>query len=123
MDCFAALAMTLAASFERFIFSSFRSKIFIMKVDKTTVAHLATLSSISLSDEELAALTVDLENIIKYIEQLSELDTTDVEPTYQVTGLSNVFREDVVQPQIAREKLLNLAPERKNHQIKVPKVL
>ena len=94
-----------------------------MKVDKTTVAHLATLSSISLSDEELAALTVDLENIIKYIEQLSELDTTDVEPTYQVTGLSNVFREDVVQPQIAREKLLNLAPERKNHQIKVPKVL
>jgi len=94
-----------------------------MKVDKTTVAHLATLSSISLSDGELLSLTTDLENIIKYIEQLSELDTTGIEPTYQVTGLANVFRDDVVQPQIARERLLHLAPEQKNNQIKVPKVL
>jgi len=94
-----------------------------MKVDNTVAAHLATLSSISLSDDELATLTADLENIIKYIEQLGELDTTGIEPTYQVTGLSNVWREDVIEEQLPREKLLNLAPEQKNNQVKVPKVL
>ena len=94
-----------------------------IKVDKATVTYLAALSSISLSDDELAGLTVDLENIIKYIEQLGELDTSGVEPTFQVTGLSNVWREDEIEPQIAREKLLTLAPDAKNNQMKVPKVL
>ena len=94
-----------------------------MSVSKSDVAHLATLSSISLSDAELNAMTADLENIITYIEQLRELDTTGVEPTYQLTGLTNVWREDEVTPQLAREKLLALAPESLNNQVKVPKVL
>jgi len=94
-----------------------------IKVDQTTVAYLAALSSISLSDDELAGLTVDLENIIKYIKQLGELDTSGVEPTFQVTGLSNIWREDEIEQQIAREKLLTLAPDAKNNQMKVPKVL
>lgn len=94
-----------------------------MSVDKTTVAHLAALSDISLSDDEIEAMTGDLEKIVEYIHQLSELDTTGVEPTYQVTGLTNVWREDVVEPQLPREKLLALAPEQKDNQVKVPKVL
>ena len=94
-----------------------------MSVSKSDVAHLATLSSISLGDAELEALTNDLENIIGYIEQLQELDTSGVEPTYQLTGLANVWREDEVTPQLAREKLLALAPESLNNQVKVPKVL
>ncbi|MCL2451683.1 Asp-tRNA(Asn)/Glu-tRNA(Gln) amidotransferase subunit GatC [Candidatus Saccharibacteria bacterium] len=94
-----------------------------VKVDRATVAYLAALSSISLSDDELAGLTIDLENIIKYIEQLGELDTTGVEPTFQLTGLSNVWRDDVIEPQLPREKLLALAPDTKNNQVKVPKVL
>ena len=51
------------------------------------VRHLAQLSSLQLSDEEVANLQLDLGNILNYIDQLSELDTTGVEPTYQVTGL------------------------------------
>jgi aspartyl-tRNA(Asn)/glutamyl-tRNA(Gln) amidotransferase subunit C len=94
-----------------------------VKVDKAVARHLAALSDISLSDEELAALTVDLENIIKYIEQLSELDTSGVEPTFQLTGLANVWRADEITPQLPREKLLALAPDAKNNQMKVPKVL
>ena len=94
-----------------------------VKVDQTVVAYLAALSKISLSDDELSSLTTDLENIIKYIELLGELDTDGVEPTYQVTGLQNVYREDVVMPQVPREKLLALAPDAKNNQVKVPKVL
>jgi len=64
-----------------------------------------------------------LENIIGYIEQLGELDVSGVEPTYQVTGLSNVWREDEVQVVIPVEKLLDLAPEKQNNQVKVPQVL
>ena len=46
-----------------------------------------------------------------------------VEPTYQVTGLSNVWREDEVQAGIPVEELLDLAPEKQNNQVKVPQVL
>lgn len=94
-----------------------------MSVTKSDVAHLAALSSISLSDDQLDALTVDLENIIKYIEQLQELDTAGVNPTYQLTGLNNVWREDTIEPQLLREELLKLAPEFIENQVKVPKVL
>ncbi len=95
----------------------------VMSVSKDDVAHLAALSSISLSDDQLTALTVDLENIIGYIEQLQELDTNGVEPTYQLTGLSNVWRNDEIKPQLEREKLLQLAPAQLDNQVKVPKVL
>ena len=95
----------------------------VMSVSKDDVAHLAALSSISLSDDQLTALTVDLENIIGYIEQLQELDTDGVEPTYQLTGLSNVWRNDEIKPQLEREKLLQLAPAQLDNQVKVPKVL
>ena len=57
------------------------------------------------------------------IEQLGELDTSGVEPTYQVTGLENVWREDEVKPGISRDELLELAPEKQNNQVKVPQVL
>ncbi len=88
------------------------------------VKHLATLSNIQLSEDEAASLRQDLTNILDYIEQLGELDTDNVEPTYQVTGLKNVWRDDIVDDtNVLREDLLNLAPDQRNNQIKVPKVL
>lgn len=94
-----------------------------MKVDDKTARYLASLSNITLSDDNLRSLTKDLEAIVQYIGELGELDTSGVEPTYQVTGLSNVWRADVIKPQLAREKLLELAPARVSHAVKVPKVL
>lgn len=88
------------------------------------VQHLAQLSSLQLEDGEAEALRVDLENILGYIEQLSELNTEGVEPTYQVTDLQNVWRDDVVDDYgLDREDLLALAPDAEKNQIKVPKVL
>jgi aspartyl-tRNA(Asn)/glutamyl-tRNA(Gln) amidotransferase subunit C len=87
------------------------------------VQRLASLSSLHLSDSEVQALQGDLERIIKYIEQLGELDTTGVEPTYQVTGLENVWRDDEVVSDVGRDALLALAPDQQNDQVKVPKVL
>lgn len=94
-----------------------------MKVDDKTVRHLASLSNIALSDEDSKNLTKDLEGIIDYIGELGELDTAGVEPTYQVNDLANVWREDKVEPQLDREELLKLAPERTAQSVKVPKVL
>lgn len=93
------------------------------QISRDDVVHLAALSSLQLSDDEVAGLTTDLGNIIDYIHQLAELDTANVEPTYQVTGLENVYRDDEVQTGIDGQKLVALAPQSQNNQVKVPKVL
>lgn len=94
-----------------------------MSVSLDEVRHLAALSEIQLSDSELESLTTDIDNIVGYINQLDELDTDQVEPTFQLTGLQNVWRDDKIEPQLSREKLLSLAPDTENNQVKVPKVL
>ncbi len=94
-----------------------------MSVSLDEVRHLAALSEIQLSDSELESLATDIGNIVGYINQLDELDTDQVEPTFQLTGLQNVWRDDKIEPQLSREKLLNLAPDTENNQVKVPKVL
>jgi aspartyl-tRNA(Asn)/glutamyl-tRNA(Gln) amidotransferase subunit C len=93
-------------------------------ISRDEVQKLAQLSSLQLADAELDALTVDIENILGYVRQLGELDTTGVEPTYQVTDLENVWRDDrVIDYGVTREQLLGLAAEAKDNQVKVPKVL
>lgn len=93
-------------------------------ISRDDVQHLAQLSSLQLKDDEVEILRIDIENILGYVEQLSDLDTTDIEPSYQVTGLSNVWRDDaVVTPEIGRDELLALAADTGEYQIKVPKVL
>ncbi len=93
-------------------------------ISRDDVQHLAQLSSLQLTDDELDGLQSDISNILGYVEQLGELDTTGVEPTYQVTGLENVWRDDsVVVSDVTREQLLALSTESANHQVKVPKVL
>ena len=94
------------------------------QITRDDVQHLAQLSSLQLDDGEVDSLRSDLENILGYIEQLSELNTTGVEPTYQVTDLENVWRDDSVDDYgISRDDLLALAPAAEQNQIKVPKVL
>jgi aspartyl-tRNA(Asn)/glutamyl-tRNA(Gln) amidotransferase subunit C len=94
------------------------------QISTKEVQHLARLSSLQLDDDESENLRADLENIVGYIEQLSELDTTGVQPTYQVTDLQNVWREDTVNNYgIESNDLLALSPYTEANQIKVPKVL
>lgn len=94
------------------------------QLSKDDVQHLAQLSSLQLGDDEIDSLRTDIGNILEYVNQLSELDTTGVEPTYQVTDLENIWRADVVDDYgINRDDLIALAPESDKNQIKVPKVL
>lgn len=95
-----------------------------MEIKREDILHLADLSEFKLSDAEAESLGGDLKGIIKYISQLDELDTDNVEPTYQVFEMENVWRNDEIVPQEAsREDLLALTCEEKDNQIKVPKVL
>ena len=95
-----------------------------MEIKREDILHLAELSNFSLTDEEVDKLGDDLDGIIKYISQLNKLDTDNIEPTYQVFEMENVWRDDEILPQDAdREMLLNLTKEEREHQIKVPKVL
>lgn len=88
------------------------------------VRHLAQLSSLQISDAEIESLRADIEKIINYINQLDELDTDGVEPTYQVTGLQNVWRDDeIIDSSVSRQQLLALAAEQSDNCVKVPKVL
>lgn len=89
------------------------------------VMHLAKLSSLSVSKEEAESLQKDLSKIVDYADQLNELDTDNVEPTFQITGLSNVWREDddIDTYGVSPEVLVSLAKDSKNGQINVPKVL
>ena len=88
------------------------------------VRHLAQLSSLQIPDVEAESLRVGIEKIINYINQLDELDTDGVEPTYQVTGLQNVWRDDeIIDSSVSRQQLLALAAEQSDNCGKVPKVL
>ncbi|MEO7904881.1 MAG: Asp-tRNA(Asn)/Glu-tRNA(Gln) amidotransferase subunit GatC [Candidatus Saccharimonadales bacterium] len=93
-------------------------------ISRQSVLHLAQLSSLQLSDAEVDSLQEEISTILGYVEQLSELDTTGIEPTYQVTGLQNVWRNDeVIDSGVTREQLLALSPASQENQVKVPKVL
>ena len=95
-----------------------------MSITKEEILHLAELSNISLSEEQIPSLMKDLGNIKQYISQLDELNTEGVEPTYQCFDMQNVWREDeITEFEADREALLDLTKEEAEHQIKVPKVL
>ena len=80
-----------------------------MAITREDVLHLADLSNISLSEDQIEPLMKDLDNIVGYISQLDELDTEGVEPTYQCFDMQNVWREDVIEDfEANREDLLEL---------------
>lgn len=88
------------------------------------VKRLADLSALRITDEEATALLGQLNEILSFVEQLNEVDTSGLEPTYQVTGLENVMREDkVIDYGLDRDALLKNAPDSQDGQIKVKRVL
>ena len=70
------------------------------------VRHIAKLARVALRDDEVEKLSTQLTNIFQYMEILDEVDTKDILPTSQVTGLQNVTRVDEVKSWVSREDLL-----------------
>ncbi len=94
------------------------------KLSKQEIEHVARLARIGLSEKEVNLLTTQTSSILDFVETIQTTDTDSITPTNQVTGLSDVWREDkVVRCKLTREQLLANAPEQENGYIKVPKVL
>ena len=94
-----------------------------VKISSDEIRHLAHLSAIQLSDDEVTHMQHDLESVLSYVHMLEKLDTDGVMPTYQVNGQTNVFRDDVIESGVDTKALLDLAPSHDEYSVKVPKVL
>lgn len=94
-----------------------------MKVTKDTIEHVANLARLNLNEEEKEKLTLDMENIISYVDKLNQFDTSDVKPTDHVIPIKNVFREDKVDPSYPRDMMLANAPSEEDGCFKVPKIV
>lgn len=88
------------------------------------VKKLAVLSALNLSDAEATDMQHDLVEILGYVEQLQQVDTEGIEPTYQIHGLETVTRRDeIVDYGIDRDALLANTPKQAGGSIAVPRVL
>ena len=85
-----------------------------MSITRDEVAHLARLSRLALSDEELDHLAPQLGQIISAVAQVQEVAADGIPPTSHATGLTNVFREDEPAPCLTPEEALSGAPGRRN---------
>lgn len=95
------------------------------KVNSETIKHLTRLCRIDCSEEEQTVLLKDLSNIIAYMDQLSELDTTSISPcTHVIEGMVNVMRDDTVGPVLPRDLFLSNIPNKSYiaGMVKIPSV-
>ena len=80
-------------------------------IGREQVLHVARLSRLRLTDEEVEKMSRELSTILDHIEKIGELDLEDVEPTSHVIQLENVLREDEPRPSWPRDRMLAEAPD------------
>ena len=93
------------------------------KIDLETTQKVAKLARLALPQEKLQTLTQQLESILEYVAKIGEVDVSGVEPMAHALPLSNVLREDVAEPGLPLDKVLQNAPETDGPFFKVPKVI
>ena len=94
-----------------------------MTVDKSTVEQIARLARLKIADDKKEALAEELNQILGWVEQLSELDTEGVEPMTSVVEVNLPLREDEVTDGGIPEKVTANAPESTHNFYVVPKVV
>lgn len=94
-----------------------------MSLTKAEVEHVARLARLDLTEAEKEEYTLQLNEILSFVEKLNQLDTTGVEPTAHAIPIHNVFRSDKTEPSLDPEKVLANAPDRVEDFFKVPKSL
>ena len=87
------------------------------------VKHIANLARLELSDEELERYRQQLSSILDHVAQLSELDTSDIEPLTSVLAEQSMLRADKPGEALPLDKLLSNAPDTDKNQFKVPPIL
>jgi aspartyl-tRNA(Asn)/glutamyl-tRNA(Gln) amidotransferase subunit C len=94
-----------------------------MSLSRDQVEKVSLLARLQLTEVELDTMTRQLGQIVEYVEQLSELDTDDVEPMAHAVELANVFRPDELKPSYDRTAMLANAPHSDGECYLVPAVL
>lgn len=94
-----------------------------MPVSKEEVKKIAELARLEFSESEIEKYTVEMNNILGYVEKLNELDTSKVEPLSHPIENTNVFRDDKIIPSTERDEALKNAPDKTSEHFKVPKVI
>lgn len=82
---------------------------------KADILHVAKLAKLDIPEKEIDKYTKELSPVIDYFGELSEVDTKDIEPTSQTTGLENVFRQDSVSEEICLTQDQALSGTEKNY--------
>lgn len=94
------------------------------KINKETVQQIAQLARLEVTESDIKKYQTELSEILGYVEIIDKVDTKNVEPTAQVTGLSDVYAEDKSRPSYpGRDEILKNAPDSQNGFIKVKRVL
>lgn len=94
-----------------------------MKLTNDQVKHVAKLANLTLTQEEVLKFADQLSETLSFVEQLERVDTTNIEPTNQVTGLTNVLREDETAPSLSQADALRNTKSKVDGFFKVPAVL
>ena len=94
-----------------------------MALTREQVEHVALLSRLALTEEQVGRMTSQLDAILGYVEKLKELDTTGVEPLSHPLPLRNVFREDKPAASLDRREALANAPRQKMGFFEVPRII
>jgi aspartyl-tRNA(Asn)/glutamyl-tRNA(Gln) amidotransferase subunit C len=93
------------------------------KLSHDQVVHVAGLARLDLEEAEIDGLIQDLSSILSYVDKLTELDTTKVEPTSHVVAMRSAFRQDEVTNTPSPEDALANAPRRDDNYFVVPSII
>lgn len=94
-----------------------------MKIDISEVQHIARLARLKLPEDQVPQLTGQINQILDYVDKLSELDTTGIEPMAHALSLDTPYREDAARSSLEVEDSLSNAPSRQGSFFQVPKVI
>ena len=94
-----------------------------MQIDKNTLRKIAHLSRLDFDEQAEQKMINSLNNIISWVEQLNEVDTTNVTPLTHMSEEVNVVRKDVTLPPLSHERGLLNAPKKDSDYFRVPKVM
>jgi aspartyl-tRNA(Asn)/glutamyl-tRNA(Gln) amidotransferase subunit C len=94
-----------------------------MQIDHKTVDQIAHLARLEFNNEAKDQMVADMNNMLKFVEKLNELDTNNVEPLIYMSDEVNVFRKDAVIHDITQQEALLNAPKHDSDYFKAPKVM
>lgn len=94
-----------------------------MKITKEEILHVSDLARLEIDEASVDKFAVQIGNILDYVDQLRQVDTSGIQPTSHALALTNAFREDAETKHLERETALANAPEQEDGSFVVPKVI